>query len=349
MQESPYWIGVDLHNRVAQVCVLDEGGERVFEKRHTGPKLEEGQEFVKQLAERFPGGRVVVEALGTNRWFVAACREHGFEVQVAHASRLGLKDSGRKTDHRDAYELARRHRLGDIEKNAKSYHPTDEEYGWRQLLRRRHGLVSDRTGYVCQIRALLRNHRVEAPKSDLYEPRNLQKLREIRLENELEQQVLEVLIEVTAAVHAAVKKLADLCGSLTKEHERIRPLLDLPYVGPVTAGTLAAELGDVSRFRNAKAVASYAGLIPRVSQSGDQAFHGPLVRHGNRELRFVLGEWAVQLLNRHPTVQKWAKTRLARMPKNKVRVTLARKLLVGVWHTMRTGEAFCLQRCLATA
>ncbi len=89
--------------------------------------------------------------------------------------------------------------------------------------------------------------------------------------------------------------------------------------------------------------------MPRVYESADTSRHGRIVSHGNRELRFVLGEWAVQLLARHDKVREWAAPLLARLPQNKVRVALARKLLVGVWHTLRTGEAFSLERCLATA
>jgi transposase len=103
----------------------------------------------------------------------------------------------------------------------------------------------------------------------------------------------------------------------------------------------------VHRFRNSKAAGSYAGLVPRLIESGQRSYHGPLVNHGNRELRFVLGEWAVQLLARHELVKQWAEPRLRRSPKNKVRVALARRLLVGVWHTLRTGEVFDLRRCLA--
>ena len=150
-------------------------------------------------------------------------------------------------------------------------------------------------------------------------------------------------------IHSAVGCLEARLKRLALAHKRIAPLMSLPYVGPVTAGTLIAELGDVRRFRNAKAVASYAGLIPRVHSSADLKHHGRLVAHGNRELRFILGEWAVQLLSRHQLVLEWAKSRAARMPMNKIRVALARKLLVGVWHTLRTAEEFSLERCLATA
>lgn len=49
MQETGYWIGVDLHSRVIQACVVDAGGESVFERRHRGASLEEGLELVAEL------------------------------------------------------------------------------------------------------------------------------------------------------------------------------------------------------------------------------------------------------------------------------------------------------------
>ena len=49
MKDSSYWIGVDLHSRVIQVCVLDACGEVVLERRCKGGGLVEGQELVKDL------------------------------------------------------------------------------------------------------------------------------------------------------------------------------------------------------------------------------------------------------------------------------------------------------------
>ena len=43
---------------------------------------------------------------------------------------------GKKTDRRDAHELARRLLLGDIDQNAKIYYPSDQQYGYRKLPRR---------------------------------------------------------------------------------------------------------------------------------------------------------------------------------------------------------------------
>lgn len=289
---------------------------------------------------------MAVEALGCNRWFVAACREAGLEVTVAHAGRLELKKAGSKTDRRDAYELARRHRLGDVSLNARSYHPSDREYGLRQLLRRRHRLVQSRTSLITQIRGMLRAHRAPCPRWDLYGPRALASLRSTVLIDPLEAEVLQSLVDALEGLQASVTRLDRLVRRASEEHGDCAALKTLPYLGPVTAVTLVAELGDVHRFKSPKAVASFAGLVPRVIESADRGYHGQLVSHGNRELRYVLGEWAVQLLSRHEAVKRWAEPKLRRSPKNKVRIALARRLLVGVWHTLRTGEVFRMERCL---
>jgi hypothetical protein len=84
----------------------------------------------------------VVETQGLNRWFVNACQASELHIIVANPAILNLKRSGKKTDRRDAYELARRLWLGHIEKHARTYYPADEEYGKRKVLRIRHKCVT---------------------------------------------------------------------------------------------------------------------------------------------------------------------------------------------------------------
>ena len=120
----------------------------------------------------------------------------------------------------------------------------------------------------------------------------------------------------------------------------------IPQVGAQTALTLVAELGDTHRFRNARAVASYGGLVPRVANSADTRHHGRITKKGNKELRWVLNQAAVRLLGTHPVFQRWAAPLLRRMHKNKVRTTLARRLLIGVYVVLSRGEVFSMERCL---
>ena len=85
---TKYHVGIDLHKTVAQICVVDAQGEIVVESRHGLAGPAEGQLFVEHLAQ-WRSGRFAVEAIGSNRWFVNACRERGLDVFVVHAAALG--------------------------------------------------------------------------------------------------------------------------------------------------------------------------------------------------------------------------------------------------------------------
>lgn len=53
------------------------------------------------------------------------------------------------------------------------------------------------------------------------------------------------------------------------KQQKLRELLQsIPGIGPVLATTLIAEIGDMTRFKDAKALVAYASLDPRVRQSG---------------------------------------------------------------------------------
>lgn len=71
-----------------------------------------------------------------------------------------------------------------------------------------------------------------------------------------------------------------------------------------------------------------------------------MTKRGNSELRWILSQWAVRLLTHEPLVKAWAERHVRRLPKNKLRVALARRLLIGVYKMMSTGEMFSMERCL---
>jgi len=333
-----HFVGIDLHRTVIQVCVMNEDGDVVQERRWRLVGLGAEGRVLAGLERWREGGRYVVEATGLNRWLVNRMRGQGMEVVVADAGKLGLKALGKKTDRRDARELARRWRLGDIDQCAATHYPEDREYGIRKL-------VGMRTQVVNQVRAVVNAYRLGVPRGKLYGPKGLAWLQEGEAPTEELGVWLRALGKVLEEVQAQVERVEAQLRQVAKEG--LRGLEEQKGVGPVTGIALVYELGDVDRFRNARAIASYAGLVPRVSQSADHAHHGRLTRRGNAELRFLLGQWAVRLLSRDPRVQAWAGPHLKRMHRNKVRTALARRLLVGVAASWRRREPFDLERCLA--
>jgi transposase len=344
-----YSIGIDLHRNVIQVCVLDERGERAAEERIRYGSLDEGMLAVT-FVQRFLPGRVAVEALGLNRWFVNACRSAGIEVLVCDARKLDLKKLGKKTDRRDAREIARRLWLGDLDRTARTYYPTDEEYGRRKLLRVRHRLVQMRQQTANQLRGLLNAYQIPAPTGVLYTRPSRERLAKVRLPVPELQHAFAALLAVLERVQEQIQALTRCVAALEKTDPDAAALsATLPSIGIQSAATLLAELGDVHRFANARAVAAYAGLVPRVSQSADHAHHGKMTKQGNPELRWITSQWAVRLMTQDPLVRQWVVTLRRRVHPNKARMALARRLLVGVWYTLTRGVGFDLQRCLGMA
>ena len=96
------------------------------------------------------------------------------------------------------------------------------------------------------------------------------------------------------------KRLADVARRLRKELGRdplVRRLMGIPGLGLILAHVLVAEIGQVERFRNHRALASYALLAPRSDDTGEEdPRRVPLGRHlgrrGNRTLKWAMIEAA---------------------------------------------------------
>jgi len=102
----------------------------------------------------------------------------------------------------------------------------------------------------------------------------------------------------------------------------------------VLALTLRAEIGDITRFAGGPALASYAGLVPRVEASADRYWSGRITREGSPWLRFALVEIAVHAMRRQDALGRWARQLAIRKGAYKARVALARRLcdeVVAMW------------------
>ena len=341
-----WFVGIDLHRKSMQVQVLDGQGKpaEAHSLKLLGPA--DRARALKLLGRRRSGGRYAVEALGMNRWLVNGMQGAGMDVVVVDPTKLGLKAFGKKTDRKDALEIARRLWLGDIDASARTYFPDDTRYGRRKVLRSRKKLVGERTRCVNQIRAILNAYGLEAPPGSLYHPPSRQWLREASWPTEELGLVARSWLSVMEVVHAEIQGLEARIGELASTG-LAADLQQYEGIGPVTALTLVEELAEWDRFHSARAAASYTGLVPRVTQSAERTRYGQLTRRGNPELRHLLGQWAVRLLSKHDSVvETWAKPKLRYKSKNVVRTILARKLLVGLLASYRKGEPFDLDRCL---
>jgi transposase len=118
---------------------------------------------------------------------------------------------------------------------------------------------------------------------------------------------------------------------------RVKVLTVLPGVGEFTALMILAEVGDISRFPNARKLAAWAGLTPTVRGSDLSVRHGHISKQGSAWLRWILCE-AAQTAKRHPDFAA-TYTAMARRRGKKIATTaVARKLLTRAFHLLREAD-----------
>jgi transposase len=139
-----------------------------------------------------------------------------------------------------------------------------------------------------------------------------------------------------------VKQLEQDIERKLQTHEVGKLLTTIDGVGTQTAACLIAELGDPSRFRDAAALASYVGVVPRLRQSGKRAFSGarglPL---GNARLRHRLWMPTLVAVRKNPWLRAHYEHLLAAGKRPKVAIVACmRKLLGAIYSVARNRRPF---------
>lgn len=119
-------------------------------------------------------------------------------------------------------------------------------------------------------------------------------------------------------------------------------LVSIPGIAEKTAAHLLAELGDLSRFTNARQLAAYCGLTPRQKQSGTSVRKRPcLSKVGSSRLRKALFMPAICAIQYNPTLQQFYE-RLRQHGKSKMAAVGAvmRKLLHIVYGVLKHQKTF---------
>ncbi len=223
-----------------------------------------------------------------------AITEKGYKVTVINPLHLS-EILGKKTDKLDAQRLLVAYMTGVIKG---SYIPTGEIRELRELTRYRESLVEKITQVKNEIRKILESAGYKIQPFDKKGRQLLEKLakgEELNKEekdelkerlgrnlNDAEKLALKQLVELLKSLENMVKEVEDMI--ISKIPQPVVELSKIPGVGLISAATIYAEFGDVSRFSSSKAARAYAGFAPRTKQSGESESHSGMIR-GNKYLR----------------------------------------------------------------
>ena len=279
--------GLDVHSKTTTVYWLDdETGE---EGR---PCTVPNDELAAHLQALPEAPQVIMEAGSISRFVkrqLESCQIEAVVVDAHKAHRvLEAVNSQTKTDKADARGLAMLSARGWAE-DIKVWVPDTQAHHLRQLTRAREKASGLSNQVRNEIRALLRGEGFQCPAERLTSPKATAWMDEIaqRLDP-LTRQILHSFRELLAAI---VKQIADFDAMLEEavaEDKRCQQLTTIIGCSTVTAAAVVAEIGDISRFDDAKALRRYAGLTPRIEQSGERTKIGHLVEQCNKHLRRAL-------------------------------------------------------------
>jgi transposase len=116
--------------------------------------------------------------------------------------------------------------------------------------------------------------------------------------------------------------------------------MSIPGIGFINAITMYTELIDMRRFRGIDNLASYVGLIPSVSSSGEKEKTLGLSYRHNKFLRSLLIEASWIAVRKDPLLTHKYNELIRRMSKQKAIIRIAKKLLVRVQHIWKSNEIY---------
>ena len=205
-----------------------------------------------------------------------------------------------KTDRRDAGKLARSHRAGDL---TAVWVPDEGTAALRDLVRAREAAKQD------QLRArhrlskfLLRTGQRPGAGLKAWTELYMAWVRQLRYEQAAREWArLDYLHEVEH-MGERVRRLEQAITEAVKlaspqMQEVIRGLQALRGVAEISAVTIVAELGNISRFESARQLMGYSGTVPSENSSGKRTRRGSITKTGNAHLRRIAIEaaWSYRL------------------------------------------------------
>lgn len=299
MKDKVRFLGLDVHGETIAVAVAEPDGE-VRSLGIIPNRVEPLRKLIKKLGS-VEQLRACYEAGPTGYVLYWQLSELGVDCSVIAPSLVPTKAGDRvKTDRRDALKLARCHRAGDL---TAVWVPDSHTEALRDLVRVREAAKQD------QLRArhrlskfLLRTGRRPPFVGKAWTQPYMAWVRQLRYELAAQEATRLDLLHEVEHMGERVQRLEESIREAVKlapatMREVIAGLQALRGIAELSAVTVAAELGRISRFESARQLMGYSGTVPREESSGKRQQRGSITKTGNAHLRRIVCEaaWSYRL------------------------------------------------------
>jgi transposase len=309
------YIGLDVHKEsIAVAYVAQDRGAEVTSLGTIGTRQCAIDPLIRKLQSTCQHLVFVYEAGPCGYWLYRYLTKKGLACWVVAPSLSPKKTGDRvKTDRRDAVQLARLMRSGDL---TPVYVPQVADEAIRELSRAREDTIRDLKAAKFRLNAFLLRHDIRYTGQATWGPAHRRWLSEVVCPTPAQQIVFQ---EYVRAINEHTERLGRLDQELHEQVkswclypvvEALQALRGVQFTGAVTP---VAELGDLTRFENPRQLMKCLGLIPSAYASGERRRQGSMTKAGNTHARRALveGAWS----SRYPAkVSRHRQLRLEQQP-----------------------------------
>jgi len=290
------FVGLDVHAETIAVAVAEASGE--VRSLGTIPnRVESIGRLVRKLGKP-EQLRVCYEAGPTGYVLYWQLSELGVKCEVVAPTLVPVKTGDRvKTDRRDAEKLARSYRAGDL---TPVWVPDAAHEALRDLVRARWAAKRDQLRARHRLSKLLLRHGRRPPQgTSAWTDKYLQWAKTLHFAHHAQELTLDDYLHEVAHAAARIARLEQAIDAAigtppVKMRVVIEALQSLRGIAQISAVSIVAELGELSRFAHPRQLMGYSGLVCREYSSGPRVHRGPISKTGNAHLRRIVVEaaWA---------------------------------------------------------
>jgi transposase len=324
------YAGMDVHKATTYISVIDQQGQMIARKNLKSDE-KDILAFLAELPER---PKLVMESTSAWYWLYDALIAEGYQVLVSNPRQTKAIGSAKiKNDKIDAHMLAQLLRAGFINGSYVSDPLTREQ---KETLRHRGKLVRDATRHKNRIRNILAKNNVRLPLRSIFGPKGQELLKQVKLPH-YHRQHLDTYLWLYNQLRSTIDALTHQVRMWSKKDRRAELLMTLPGVGPIVAMTILAEIGEISRFKTHRKLASYAGLVPCLDSTGGKHRLGRITKQGSPWLRTALVEAAQSVARVHQTKMLgiFFRKRIVKAGYRRAIVATARRILQMSFYILR--------------
>jgi transposase len=298
MEKSVLYVGLDVHKMSIDVAIAEFGDREIRYFGRIGGDLEALDKVIRRLQAKGAELRCAYEAGPCGYQVYRHLRAQGYSCLVAAPALIPRRPGDRlKNDRRDALALARLLRAGELT-GVKV--PDADDEAMRDLTRAREDAISVERRAKQRTAAFLLRHGRVYPGKTTWGRGHWTWLTQQVMEHPAQQIVLQEYLDAVRGASARVQRLTEQVRELIPQWRRapfVAAYQALRGVSLIVAATVAAEVGDLSRFNNPKELMAYLGLVPSEHSSGASVRRGHITKTGNGHARRVLVEaaWAYRL------------------------------------------------------